>query len=75
MVRFFEKLHGVWTPSSCLAVPECETFGFDIVMDQPANCRPERLLLLGTWRLLSMSLREKEKGPLTDPYQIPVRRL
>lgn len=40
-------------------------------MDKPANGRPERLLLLGTWRLLSRHQERKKKGhwPIHIRYQ------
>ena len=46
MVHFLQNLHSIGPPASQLTVPEEQTLGLNVPMDETANGGPERLLLV-----------------------------
>jgi len=71
-VSLLYNLHGVWAPASRFTIPEKQSLGTNILVDQITDCGSERLLLLRTFQR-SISI-----GPLTkrvmhtNPDEIPI---
>lgn len=50
-IDLLENLHGVWSPASHFAVPQQEALGFNVSMDETADCWSKCFLLVGAWQI------------------------